>query len=80
MLAEVEAHYKQMEENGIPKYHTHVLDPIGVSFSTSYGPLIPFSNFSRKIRILTLAPNYMCGEFIWSFDGSSSTRIGYRLK
>ena len=32
MLDEVEAHYKHMEENRIPKHHTHVLNLIGVSF------------------------------------------------
>ncbi|GFY92651.1 flavin-binding monooxygenase family protein [Actinidia rufa] len=37
MLAEVEAHYKQMEENGIPKHHTHFLNPFGDWLSAQVG-------------------------------------------
>lgn len=42
MLADVEAHYKQMEEDGIPKHHTHMLynnevleNPLSIYFSLS---------------------------------------------
>ncbi|PSS24135.1 Flavin-containing monooxygenase FMO GS-OX-like [Actinidia chinensis var. chinensis] len=50
MLAEVEAHYKQMEENGIPKYHTHVLDPIGFEYQDWLSAQVGLPPLDKRLK------------------------------
>lgn len=54
MLADVEEHYRLMEENGIPKHHTHSLDLKMVYFGLSQ---LLISCWSRcKFLLLILYP------------------------